>query len=732
MRFVTFSLKGQVACGVLLHDKVVDLQRAYRAFQSHDGQRDELALAERRVPLDLQDLLHGGDTSMAAAREALALAADGRGSSDMDAICHALPDIELLPPIRRPGKLIGVGLNFRSHLLEIGEAAPEYPILFTKACTSLIGSGQTIVLPRVSRQVDYEGELAVVIGRRGKYIREEDALWYVAGYTCANDVSAHDIEFRTSQWTSGKILDTFCPLGPALVTPDELPDPGSLHLTTMRNGRTVQAACTSEMVFSVPFLISYISSLATLEPGDVILTGTPAGIGCNQSPQVFLQDGDQISVHIDGIGTLTNPVVAEADHSPLTTRHSPPIGTLANPTVAEAGGCAMRPWVAKRLSSQRESVFEESSALARRYGAVNLGSGTPEMPVPDSVLAAAADAIAGGHNQYAPVRGEAALREAVAAHAARFYDQELDPSTEVTITSGVTEAIHAAIFACVDPGDEVIVFEPFYDCYVPSIRAAGGIPIPVTLHAPSFRFDPPELRAAFSPRTRALLLNTPHNPTGTVFSRAELSLIAELCQEFDVLALSDEVYEHIVFDGAEHVRLATLPGMSSRTLTLGGAGKTFSCTGWRIGWAIGPAPLHEALCRLRQFTVFATATPFQFAIAAGLQEGDAYFQRLAAEYQARRDFLVDALAACGLRPTRPAGGFFILTDIFSFPHADGREFCNDLARDFGVVPVPTDTFYLHPSYGERIARFTFCPRWEALETAARRLAKLPTARWANR
>jgi N-succinyldiaminopimelate aminotransferase len=392
----------------------------------------------------------------------------------------------------------------------------------------------------------------------------------------------------------------------------------------------------------------------------------------------------------------------------------------------------MRSWPAQRLSPYTDSVFEETAALARRYGAVNLGSGTPDRPVPDSLQAAVEEAIAGGHNQYAPVRGKAVLRAAVAAHAARFYGQEIDSANEITITSGVTEALHAALFSLVDPGDEVIVFEPFYDCYVPGIRLAGATPVPVTLHAPSFRFDPRELRAAFSPRTKALILNTPHNPTGTVFSRSELTLIAELCQEFDVLAIADEVYEHLVFDGAKHVRLATLPGMWERTLTLSGAGKTFSCTGWRIGWAIGPAPLQEALCRLRQFTVFASATPFQFAIAAGLHFPDSYFHQLASEYQVRRDFMVDSLAACGLKPIKPAGGFFILCDTSSFSSTTGREFCSELARNFGVAPIPMHTFYLNRSYGERIVRFTFCMRQEVLETAARRLAKLQTECWVQR
>jgi N-succinyldiaminopimelate aminotransferase len=313
----------------------------------------------------------------------------------------------------------------------------------------------------------------------------------------------------------------------------------------------------------------------------------------------------------------------------------------------------------------------------------------------------------------------------VAAHAARFYGQQIDPAGEVSITCGVTEALHAAVLSFVNPGDEVIVFEPFYDCYVPSIRTAGGIPVAVTLRAPSFRLDPDELRAAFSPRTKALILNTPHNPTGTVFSKRELALIAELCQEFDVLAIADEVYEHIVFDSEKHIRLATLPGMWERTLTLGGAGKTFSCTGWRIGWAIGPAPLQDALCRLRQFTVFAAPTPFQFAVAAGLHFPDSYFRQLAADYQARRDFLLERLAACGLNPIKPQGSFFILADVSSFQTTDGREFCSYLAGQIGVVPVPTDTFYLRPNTKEQIVRFTFCLEREMLEMAAERLAKLP-------
>jgi acylpyruvate hydrolase len=298
--------------GALSADRVVDLRRAYEAALLESGDADELAVAGLRVPADLPGLLRGGAASLAAARSALRFVEEEQGAGDrVEGISYPLADVEHLAPVPRPGKVVCVGLNYRSHLAEIGERVPEYPILFHKAATSVIGHRQAIVLPRVSRQVDYEGELAVVIGRRAKYVSEQDALAHVTGYTCANDVSAHDLEFRTSQWTSGKMLDTFCPLGPVLLTADEVPDPSALRLRTTLNGRTVQDAWTSDMVFSVRFLVSYVSSLATLEPGDLILTGTPAGIGCNRNPQVFLQPGDRVSVTLDGVGTLTNPVVAE-------------------------------------------------------------------------------------------------------------------------------------------------------------------------------------------------------------------------------------------------------------------------------------------------------------------------------------------------------------------------------------------------------------------------------------
>jgi N-succinyldiaminopimelate aminotransferase len=379
------------------------------------------------------------------------------------------------------------------------------------------------------------------------------------------------------------------------------------------------------------------------------------------------------------------------------------------------------------MSSPKPSIFDEMNELARRYDAVNLGSGTPHADLPEAMRLAVSEATARGHNQYSPIQGEPVLRAAVAAHARRFYDQEIDPA-EVSITCGVTEALFAAITCFVNPQDEVIVFEPFYECYLPAIQLAGGVPVGVTLHPPSFRFDPLQLRQAFSPRTKAIIVNTPHNPSGTVFSAEELVMIADLCKELDVLAITDEVYEHIVFDNQQHIRLATLPGMRERTLTLSGAGKTFSCTGWRIGWAIGPAVLQDALRRLRQLTVYAAPTPLQLAVAAGLGLPDSYYRQLAADYQERRDLLLSALTACGLPPNKPEGGFFSLTDVSSLGIEDGRTFCHGLAKDLRVVAIPTETFYLSPAHGKRIVRFTFSVRPPLLEEAAKRLAPLATRR----
>lgn len=384
----------------------------------------------------------------------------------------------------------------------------------------------------------------------------------------------------------------------------------------------------------------------------------------------------------------------------------------------------MRGVMAARLHPYRASIFEEMSQLARKYGAVDLGSGTPATALPKLAAHAAAEAIADGRNQYSPVAGELALRHAVAAHSARFYGEQVDPLTEVSITCGVTEGIQAAMQAFIDPGDEVVVLEPCYECYAPSVRFAGGVPVPVALHFPDFRLDSARLEAAFSTRTKAIVINTPHNPTGKMFSRTELVEIAALCRRYDLLALTDEVYEHIVFDGREHVRLSTLPGMRERTLTLGGASKTFSCTGWRIGWAIGPAPMQEALNRARQFSVFCAATPLQLAISRCLELDDHYFSELAAEYEARRDLLLEALSKSPFRASRPAGSFFALASFDPSKYSDARECCHSLARDFGVVPVPLDTFYVDPRHAEPLIRFTFCHARDVVLEAGRRLGSV--------
>ena len=315
MRLVTYQHEGQSRTGAQLDEQVVDLNRAYHAALRHMGNEDELAVADVRVPTDMIGLLRGGDTSLRAAQQAVAFVRSQLEGNDktlsLQGITYAIDRVSLLPPVTRPGKVVCLGLNYREHAAEAGMAVPEYPVLFHKVAGSLIGHNQPIVVPRISSKIDYEGELAIIIGRRGKYIAEEDALSYVAGYTVGNDVSARDLQFRTSQWTTGKMLDTFCPLGPALVTRDEVANPNQLAIKTTLNGQVMQDGNTADMIFRVPFIVSYISEIATLEPGDVILTGTPPGICNTRTPQVFMKPGDTITVEIEHVGKLTNPVVGE-------------------------------------------------------------------------------------------------------------------------------------------------------------------------------------------------------------------------------------------------------------------------------------------------------------------------------------------------------------------------------------------------------------------------------------
>jgi N-succinyldiaminopimelate aminotransferase len=372
------------------------------------------------------------------------------------------------------------------------------------------------------------------------------------------------------------------------------------------------------------------------------------------------------------------------------------------------------------------TIFAEMSALAVRTGAVNLGQGFPDTDGPPEMLAAAAEALATGANQYPPLAGIPALRSAIAAHEQRFWGLERDPDAEVAVTAGATEAVAAAILALCEPGDEVVCFEPYYDSYAASITLAGAVRRPVTLRpGPSgrYEFDPAELRAAFGRRTRLVLLNSPHNPTGKVFTPAELEMIAGLCREFDVFAVTDEVYEHLVFpdSAAPHLPLATLPGMRERTLRISSAGKTFSCTGWKIGWATGPARLISALLRVKQFLTFVNGAPLQPAVAVALNLPDAYFTGFTAGLRERRDRLIAGLTEAGLAVLPSEGTYFVTADIRPAGGTDGVEFCRELPARSGVVAVPTQVFYDHQEAGRHLIRFAFCKRLDVIDEAVRRL-----------
>ncbi|MDP9367194.1 MAG: methionine aminotransferase [Chloroflexota bacterium] len=386
----------------------------------------------------------------------------------------------------------------------------------------------------------------------------------------------------------------------------------------------------------------------------------------------------------------------------------------------------MDPRTAQRVQSFGTSVFTEMSRLAAEHGAVNLGQGFPDFDGPDFVKAAAKEAIDAGRNQYAPSHGTPRLRAAIAATWARESGQEIDSDAEVTVTSGATEAIFVALQAFLGPGDEIVCFEPFYDSYLPAAVLAGTTLRPVTLRPPDWRFDPEELAAAFGPRTRVLLLNTPHNPTGKVFDQAELEMIADCCRAQDVVALTDEVYDRMVYDGARHLSLATLPGMRERTVTINSTGKTFGMTGWKIGYVIAPPSLSAAVRAVHQFVTFATATPFQEAMATALEIAPdlGYYDQLQAEYLARRDRFQGALERAGL-PTLPtAGSYFLNADISGLGFPDDVAFCRWLTADLGVAAVPPSAFYADRSRAPLLARFCFAKKQETLDAAGERLTGL--------
>lgn len=386
-----------------------------------------------------------------------------------------------------------------------------------------------------------------------------------------------------------------------------------------------------------------------------------------------------------------------------------------------------RPPLNRRLAEFGTTIFAEMSALAARTGAINLGQGFPDTDGPEEIREAAVRALRDGRgNQYPPGPGVPELRSAIADHQRDRYGIDLDPDTEVLVTAGATEAIAAALLALVEPGDEVVALEPYYDSYAACVAMAGGTRVPVTLrpHDGSYVLDLDELRAAVTDRTRLILLNTPHNPTGTVLTRAELTAVAELAVERDLLVVTDEVYEHLVFDDAEHLPIASLPGMRERTVTIGSAGKTFSFTGWKVGWVTASPELTTAVRSAKQFLTYVSSGPFQYAIAEALRLPATYFDTLRAELSAKRDLLSEGLAQAGFAVYKPAGTYFVTTDIRPLGTEDGFAFCRSLPERAGVVAIPNAVFYDHREAGAPFVRFAFCKKTEVLEEAVSRLKRL--------
>jgi len=378
---------------------------------------------------------------------------------------------------------------------------------------------------------------------------------------------------------------------------------------------------------------------------------------------------------------------------------------------------------AGRLAPFSTTIFAEMTALAVATGSLNLGQGFPDTDGPAEVAEAAIAAIRSGENQYPPGPGVPSLRAAVADHQRRCYGLDYDPDSEVLVTTGATEGIAAALLGLCEAGDEVVMFEPFYDSYAACVAMAGAVAKMVTLRAPDWSFDPEELAAAVSERTRLVLLNSPHNPTGKVFSAEELHTVAQVCTEHDLTVVTDEVYEHLVYDGI-HVPIATLEHMRDRTVSLSSAGKTFSFTGWKIGWACGPSHLVARVRAAKQFLTFATGTPFQHAVAAALGAGDRLIAPLRASLRERRDLLCDGLEALGLTVHRPAATYFATTDIASIGEDDALRFCRGLPGRCGVVAVPSSAFYRDPAPGKTLVRWAFCKRPEVLREALGRLQVL--------
>ena len=378
-----------------------------------------------------------------------------------------------------------------------------------------------------------------------------------------------------------------------------------------------------------------------------------------------------------------------------------------------------------RMREFGTTIFAQMSALAVATGSTNLGQGFPDVDGPSEMLDAAVAAIRGGRNQYPPGPGVPELLQAIAAHQDRFYGLTVDPHREVLVTAGATEAIAATILALCEPGDEVVTFEPYYDSYAATIALAGAVRRTSVLRFPDFAVDVDSLSAAFSERTRLVLLNSPHNPTGKVFTRAELELVADLARRHDAWVVTDEVYEHITFDGVAHIPMATLPGMAERTLTISSAGKTFSATGWKVGWVTGPAPAVAAVRAVKQFLTFVSAGPFQPAVATALALPDAVYADLASSLQGKRDLVCAALESVGLPVSRPEGTYFVTADLASLAAgASGVALCEELVRRCGVVGIPVSVFHDDVTAAPTLVRFAVCKRDEVLREAVRRIGAL--------
>ncbi len=383
------------------------------------------------------------------------------------------------------------------------------------------------------------------------------------------------------------------------------------------------------------------------------------------------------------------------------------------------------PFLTTKLHGFGTTIFAEMSALAVSTGSINLGQGFPDTDGPQQVLAAAIEAIRTGKgNQYPPGPGVPELRLAIADHQRAYYGLDLDPDAEVLVTCGATEALAASFLSLLDSGDECIVFEPFYDSYPAGIALAGARLVPITLRAPDFQPDPAELAAAVTSRTKAVVVNSPHNPTGTVFTIESLQAISRIATEHDLIVIADDAYEHLTFDGVRHVPIATLPGMFERTITIGSAGKTLSFTGWKVGWATGPQLLVSAVRTSKQFLTYVASGPFQYAAAVGLGLGSDHFTAFAADLQSKRDRLLAGLSTAGFTVFKPRGTYFITTDISSLTDDTAMDFCRSLPRRCGVVAIPNSVFYADPAKGKTYVRFAFCKRIEVIDEAVNRLEQL--------